>query len=136
MPERPKPPRRLDAAGRALWREIQRAVPEDAELDEREVAVLREACQQADVNAALAVAVELDGVVVEGSAGQPRLNAAVTELRQGRLALVRLLGELKLPDMDERPRSMRSERARRAANSRWEYRDRLAEQRRRRAQGA
>jgi hypothetical protein len=42
-----------------------------------------------------------DGFVVKGSQGQPRLSAAVTEVRQGRLALARLLAELRLPDVDE-----------------------------------
>ena len=35
-----------------------------------------------------------DGLTVRGAAGQWRLNAAVTELRQGRLALARLLEQV------------------------------------------
>jgi hypothetical protein len=136
MIDRPKPPKGLGAAGRALWRDIQRAVPEDAELDERESMLLRLACRQLDDVAALEESIEEHGRVVPGSRGQLRLAQAVGEVRQGRLAVLRLLAELKLPDVDERPRSLRSERARRAANVRWDYRDHLADQRRRRAQGA
>jgi len=60
------------------------------------------------------------GLVIAGSAGQPRLAQAVTEVRQGRLALVRLLDTLRLPedDADGQGRSGRQVRAQRAARSR------------------
>jgi hypothetical protein len=43
------------------------------------------------------------GVVASGSRGQPRLAQTVVELRQARLALSRLLGELSLPSSAEEP---------------------------------
>jgi P27 family predicted phage terminase small subunit len=125
-----RPPKGLSEAGRALWRQIQRAVPDDAELDEREAAILAAACRQADDVAALEAAIAAHGVVVEGSRGQPRLSPLMTEARQGRLALARLLGELDLSDADAQRRSARSRRGQQAANARWDARDQLAERRR------
>lgn len=85
-----------------------------------EVLIVDQACRQADAVAALADAVERDGVMIVGAAGQPRLNAAVTELRQSRLGLAKLLGSLALPSAeDEKPMSDASRRAQHAARSRW-----------------
>jgi hypothetical protein len=59
-------------------------------------------------------------VRVAGSQGQPRLNAMVTELRQGRIAFERLLGSLALPgDEEERTMTAAQKRAQAAADSRW-----------------
>jgi uncharacterized protein with von Willebrand factor type A (vWA) domain len=118
-----RPPEGLESAGRALWRAMHEDLGDDLEFDARERVVLRDACRQADVNAALARAIRRDGVVVEGSQGQPRLNAAVTELRQGRLAVARLLGDLDLSAGDEQPRTAASLRAQRAAQARWADRE-------------
>lgn len=122
MPTRekaPKPPRGLGASGRALWRTVIADVPGDWELEARDLAVLEAACRQADDVADLEAAVGRDGVIVEGAAGQRRLNGAVTELRQARLALGRLLGQVDLPDEQRRPVTEASRRAQRAANVRW-----------------
>lgn len=132
MTDRPVPraPEGLEPAGRALWRAVHEDLGDDFELDAREVAILRDACRQADTNAALARAIKRDGVTVEGSQGQTRLNAAVTELRQGRLALARLLGDIELPAGDQAPQTAQSRRAQHAARARW------ADQARRSANGA
>ena len=82
--------------------------------------------------AALEAAIAEAGVTVRGSAGQPRLNAAVTEVRQGRLALAKILGQLALPaetEPDERPMTARQRQAQKAANARWTARDSLADRR-------
>jgi hypothetical protein len=90
------------------------------ELDARELAILRRAAKQADDNAALERAIKRDGLMIEGAAGQPRLNAAQTELRQGRLALARMLGQLALPaEEGAAGTTANSRRAQRAANVRW-----------------
>lgn len=116
----PRPPRGLGTAGRALWRSIQSALDEGFELDEREEAILTLACRQADDVVALERALKASGILVEGSKGQPRLSAVVTELRQARLALSRLLGELDLSSpAQEEARPARSKRAQHAANVRW-----------------
>jgi molybdenum-dependent DNA-binding transcriptional regulator ModE len=54
------------------------------------------ACRHADMIHRLEELLS-DRLVSAGSAGQPRLSAAVTELRQSRLALSRLLTDLALP---------------------------------------
>lgn len=115
----PKPPAGLHRSGRHLWRQIQAAVGDDFELDERETAILAMACRQADDLAALEEALDRDGVSVAGSAGQPRLNPLVTEIRQARLALNRLLGSVSIPDAEAEPRTASSLRAQNAANKRW-----------------
>jgi phage terminase small subunit len=114
-----KLPKALRASGRTLWRAVIADVPSDWELDARDVAVLEAACRQADDVADLEAAVTRDGVMIEGAAGQRRLNAALTELRQSRLALGRLLGQVDLPDEQRRPVTEASRRAQRAAHVRW-----------------
>lgn len=109
----------LGRAGERLWHRIVGALPSDLEFDEREEHLLWLACAQTDDLAALDAAVERDGVVVRGSAGQPRLNAAVTEARQARIAIARLLADLPLPNEREAPESLATQRARRAAEARW-----------------
>ncbi len=109
----------LDKAGAALWRRLIGAY----DLDQWEVPVLEAACRQADDVAALEAVIAAGGLVIAGSAGQPRLAQAVTEVRQGRLALVRLLDSLRWPADDEdvgrQGRNGRQVRAQRAAQSRW-----------------
>ena len=105
-------PRNLDTAGRRLWQ----SVVADYELDARELATLAAACKQADQNAQLEALLEAQGLVTEGSNGQPRLSAVVTEVRQGRLALGRLLDGLTLPDVGN-PRLSRNQS--RKATKRW-----------------
>lgn len=118
-----KPPAGLGRAGRALWRDI----AAEFELDVRELAVLAAACRQADDVARLEALIEEQGAVVTGSAGQPKLSPAFAEVRQGRLALGRLLGDLALPN--DTPTTARSSRARRAAEARWRRHDREQERR-------
>ena len=91
-----KPPAGLARPGRQLWRDILR----EWELDARELAILKRAAKQADTNDALEKAIRRDGLMIEGASGQRRLNAAVSELRQGQLALARLLGQMALPAAD------------------------------------
>ena len=92
-----KAPDGLQAAGRKLWGAVAAAFPPGWELDEREIEVLTMACRQADDNAALARALKRDGLVVSGASAQPRVNPAATEVRQGRLTVGQLLGQLHYP---------------------------------------
>lgn len=115
-PKRPSAPSGLRPAGRRLWRQV----VADFDGSPHELALLALACRQADDVAALEDLIASDGLVVEGSAGQPRLNAAVTEVRQGRLALAKLLDQLALPADDDRAgRSPASRKAQKAARARW-----------------
>ncbi len=118
---RPKAPPGLDTAGRSLWRDPWRTLIDAYEFSPVEVAVLTAACRQADDVARLESVIASDGVIVEGSAGQPRLSAVVTEVRQGRLALARLLSDLAIPADDDDTRSgSASVGASRAARVRWD----------------
>jgi len=115
--EAPKPrvPAGLGPAGKALWRRLVGVF----ELLDHEQALLEVACRQADDVATLEKIIADDGMIVTGSAGQPRLSAAVSEVRQGRLALAKLLGALALPDEADRPLTAASSQARKAADARW-----------------
>jgi hypothetical protein len=110
-------PAKLGAAGRKLWREL---VGEYV-FEVREVALLEACARQADDVALLEKVLRSDGPIGVGSRGQPKLTPVVGELRQGRLALARLLGELGLPaeEAEDAPTTARSARARHAADVRW-----------------
>src|SRR4051794_5157990 len=69
-------PAGLGAAGAALWRRLLANYEFSAE---HELVLVELACRQADDLAALEQAVCDAGVMVVGSQGQPRLNAAVIE---------------------------------------------------------
>jgi len=119
----PRPPARLNSAGKSLWRSILADLPEHLELDARELATLATACAQADTNAALERTLKRDGLTVAGARGQPRLNAAVGELRQGRLALGRLLAAVDLGTGQGFSETPASRRGKRAAEARWRPRE-------------
>jgi hypothetical protein len=121
---RPSPLAGVGPAGRALWKTVLDDLPAELDFDPRELAILAAACRQADAVVELEQAIERDGVMIVGAAGQARMNACVTEARQGRLALARLLGDLDLPDEAEQPRSAASKRAQHAAGVRWDLAER------------
>ncbi len=128
---KPRTPANLGPAGKALWRRLTASYV----FAEHELALLEVAAHQADDVAALERAIAEDGYIVAGSQGQPRLSGAVTEVRQGRLALGKLLAQLALPDEDgEAAPSPASLRARKAANARWARTAELREWRRNRGQ--
>lgn len=118
-PRTPTAPAGLDAAGRALWREVAGAY----DLDHHEIPILVEACRLADRAAELEAAIEADGLTVTGSAGQPRLNPAVAEVRQTRVALTRCLGAIAFPGEDGIPQKAASRHGRKAAVARWRSAD-------------
>lgn len=115
---RPTAPRGLDTAGKRLWKSIVDDLPDHLELTARELVILTTAARQADTNAALERAITTDGVIVAGSKDQKRLNACVTELRQGRIAVSHLLGQIDLSDSSSE-RTAASRRAKNAADIRW-----------------
>ena len=103
MSDRPAPPPGLEKVGRTLWADVLDDAPEHATLDARTRSILATACAQADQNASLENALKEDGLTVRGAAGQSRLNAAATELRQGRLALAKLLDQACLERVQRPP---------------------------------
>jgi hypothetical protein len=101
--------------GDQLVESIIAGLPEAVELDEREAAILDLAARPARDAARLEALIAARGTMVEGSRGQPTLNPAIAEVRQSRLALGKLLGQLDLPESTRD--SVRN--ARTAAEARW-----------------
>lgn len=110
-------PAKLGASGRRLWSRMM----EEYDFTAVELILLETAARQADDVATLEAGLR-DGFAVEGSRGQLRLSAAVTEVRQGRLALARLIAELRLPSEGENVGKHPVKQ--RAAQTRWTARDR------------
>jgi len=113
-----KPPPKLSAKARRLWTETTTAFT----LREDELCVLEDACRELDLVARMEAEVAKSGLVVEGSQGQPVSSPLVTEIRQHRTVMARLLQSLKLPEdaeSAEAERAKRSATMREVANARW-----------------
>ena len=95
----------------ALEKVIRDDIPPNVELDPREEALLAAAVQQADDVAALEADIAKRGHVLDGG----HVNPSVREVRQGRLALARLLAGIDLPAAA----TTTMLRAERAAQVRW-----------------
>ncbi len=91
-----RPPVGAREPGKRLWR----SVVEAFDLDEHELALLREATRTVDALAGLDAAVRRDGPVVESPQGQ-RAHPALVEARQQRIALARLVASLRLPSGED-----------------------------------
>lgn len=111
-------PRGLKAHGRSLWRRI----TGDFELREDEITVLEAACRTFDTIARLDAELVDAPLTVPGSAGQLREHPLLSEVRQQRALLARLLHQLHLPDSEALGAyrgGQRSTQARAAAAKRW-----------------
>ena len=82
------PPRDLGPDGLRLWD----AITAEYDLDEHELALLRQAARVADVCADLHGIESQQGLLVDG-----RINPATVELRQQRILLARLIVALRVP---------------------------------------
>jgi hypothetical protein len=106
----------LGEAGRGMWAEVTSVYV----LTAPERRLLGQACRTLDVLAELDTVVEAEGVTAEGSKGQTVTHPAVSEARQQRLALGRLLAQLALPDPEGQTiRSPAQVAAHAAAQARW-----------------
>jgi hypothetical protein len=94
--EGPKAPAGTRAGGLRLWR----SVVADFDLDEHELALLREAARCVDTLDELDARVKVDGAVISSPQGLKAHPAAV-EARQQRITLARLLAALRVPLGDE-----------------------------------
>ena len=96
---------------------IREGLPPGVELDEREAAILDLAGRQArDVGRAEAD-IASRGYLVPGSKGQDVINPSIAEVRQSRIALGKLLGQLDLPESTRD--AVRT--ARKAAETGWRH---------------
>jgi hypothetical protein len=101
--------------GTELIQSIREGLPSGVELDEREEAILDLAARQAKDVAAAEADIADRGYLVPGSRDQKVVNPSVAEVRQSRLALGKLLGQLDLPESTKD--AVRG--ARQAAEARW-----------------
>jgi hypothetical protein len=92
----PAPPRGTGVNGAKLWRDVLGKY----ELEEHELALLREIPRTADLLDKLHAITSREGVMVSGPRGS-KPHPAVTEARQARIALARLTAALRLPAGDE-----------------------------------
>lgn len=114
----PKRPAGLGTAGARFWR----AVTTENDLRPDEVVLLEAACRTIDTVAQLDEAMRDEPLTVRGSAGQLREHPLLSEARQQRLALSRLLRQLALPEPEEVAEvrdAVRARKARAAARARW-----------------
>jgi hypothetical protein len=81
-------PKQLGAHGKRLWTAVER----DFELDEHELALLKQACLVCDLLETLQKAVDEEGPFIDG-----RITDTVREMRQQRIVLARLLAALRVP---------------------------------------
>lgn len=92
----PTAPSGLKDSGRRLWK----AAVDVFDLDEHELALLREACRTVDSLDALQAAVDRDGVVVQSPQGV-KAHPALVEVRQQRITFARLVAQLGIPTDDD-----------------------------------
>ena len=116
----------LDGGAETPGERFRQAVTDAYELTDPEARILEQACATLDVVEALEAQVELDGTMVDGSAGQLVLHPAIGEARQQRLAFGRLVSQIDLPDPEsetgEGVWTPQAVKARRAAQARWRRR--------------
>jgi hypothetical protein len=92
----PGPPRGTKVNGAKLWRDVTSRY----ELEEHELALLREAIRTVDLLDELATIVAREGPMAKGPRGS-KSHPVVTEARQQKIALARLTAALRLPAGDE-----------------------------------
>jgi hypothetical protein len=127
MPESPPvptlpPPKGLRSGSRKFWKTATAGVIWRPD----ELILLENACKTMDLVEQLDAAMDGQPLVVPGSLGQLREHPLLSEARQQRAALARLLAQLKYPEpeMDAHSRTAgeRSSAARKLAAERWSRR--------------
>lgn len=103
----PAPPRGTKVNGAELWRDVLGKY----ELEEHELALLREMVRTIDLLDELHAITSREGVMVSGPHGS-KPHPGVTEARQARIALARLTAALRLPagDVHDQARGRRPQR--------------------------
>lgn len=109
------PPEGLSERGSAFWRELHEAL----EFDGKESALLFEACRVLDLIDDLAGVLERDGSMTVGSAGQPVVHPAVSEIRQLQQTFGRLMQLIRLPEDVAAADRFHTARAKAGAAARW-----------------
>jgi hypothetical protein len=119
MIENPPPiPSNLGERGAALWESI----ASKFELRPDELAILLDACREADLIERIQDEMMFAPLISRGSMGQEVASPFVSEIRQHRTVLAGLLGKIKVPESSEvsaRKKAAVSDSARKAARARW-----------------
>lgn len=116
-PKIPDPPAGTGSSGAALWREVL----ERYELEQHELALLREMVRTVDMLDRLAEVVARDGVMVRVLPAGEKVHPALAESRQLRLALARLSASLRLPAGEEGDQAQHLRRPQRRGAARGAY---------------
>ncbi|MBB6351865.1 hypothetical protein FHU36_008448 [Nonomuraea muscovyensis] len=112
-----KPPDDTGVSGRRLWA----SVVAEYELEEHELALLREMVRTVDLLDSLNDAVYADGLMVSGPGLQQRVHPAAIEARQQKIALARLAAALRLPAGEEDDTQKGARRPQRRVGARGVY---------------
>jgi hypothetical protein len=112
----PPKPRGTGVNGGKLWRDVLSKY----ELEEHELALLREMVRTVDLLDELHAIASREGLMVEGPHGD-KPHPAVVEARQARIALARLTAALRLPAGDEHDQAV-GRRPQRRVGARGVYR--------------
>ena len=111
-----KVPVGLKVKGKKLWTDM--TAKYEFRLDE--LAILEDTCREVDLITAMEKEMRTQPLTVKGSMGQLVPHPLVSELRQHRSVVARLLSGLKLPDDGaDTAAGARSAQNRDAANARW-----------------
>lgn len=116
--EPPDAPVSLGDRGRLLWDSIAGAY----ELRPDEIAILTDACREADLIERINDELAFAPLISRGSMGQEVASPFVSEIRQHRTVLAGLLAKLKIPETPAtaaRKKAAVSDSARKAARARW-----------------
>jgi hypothetical protein len=108
-------PTGLGTKAKRIWADITGSY----ELRSDERRILEDACREVDLVERLEREFRDSPTMVKGSMGQLVASPILQELRQHRALVAALLAKLKLPDEDDRGAESASDKARRAANTRW-----------------
>jgi hypothetical protein len=107
-------PAGLERTGKSLWRRVSRGYI----LRPDELVLLEMAARTADTIAQLEAEMQGQPLTARGSMGQLREHPLLSEARQQRAALQRLLVSLKLPDLDEQGQPVTTDAGSRSAAAR------------------
>lgn len=113
----PRAPAGFRASGRRMWSDVLGKY----ELEEHELALLREMCRTVDLLDSCDEQVRNDGLMVPGPGGVPRVHPAAVEGRQLKIALARLSASLRLPAGEEGDEQQGARRPQRRTGARGVY---------------
>lgn len=108
-------PEKLDGRGGRFWD----SVTSTYRLRADELIILEDAAREINLIDKLEAEIEDASMIVTGGYEQEVANPLITEIRQHRGMVARLVNQLKLPDAPADNKPSASDAARKAANARW-----------------